>query len=407
MSQNLRWLYANRALRSFATAFLTVVFPLYLAMSGYSAARIGLVLTLSGVVSVVLLAGVGIFADSMGRKRAIIGLSILSLLGGVAMATSAAFWVVVLSSGLGGVGKGGGAGSGGSWGPLFPAEQPLLAEAVSDENRTKVFGRISFVGVVAGAFGSLVAVVPEWLHGLGWTWVASYHLLFGFSAILSLLMIATAWPIHEERPNMMAVSEQEPPPISVKRLTGRLGLTNALNGLGFGFLGPLLTYWFYRRYGAGPAELGALYTIINLATALPYLLASGIARRLGAVKAVTVTRILSIAALLLMAFVPKFWEAGFLYLLRMVFNSFGMPARQSFAMGVSDRRYRSRVAAFSNLPSQLTSMISPVIGGNAMESVLDFPVYGAAFFMALNVIAYYLAFRNITPPEERHLRRSS
>ncbi|MCY0908925.1 MAG: MFS transporter, partial [Sulfobacillus thermotolerans] len=94
MSQNLRWLYANRALRSFATAFLTVVFPLYLAMSGYSAARIGLVLTLSGVVSVVLLAGVGIFADSMGRKRAIIGLSILSLLGGVAMATSAAFWVV-------------------------------------------------------------------------------------------------------------------------------------------------------------------------------------------------------------------------------------------------------------------------------------------------------------------------
>ncbi len=406
MSKNLPWLYANRALRSFATAFLTVVFPLYLAVSGYSAARIGLVLTLSGVVSVGLLAGVGIFADKVGRKRAIIILSVLSLLGGLAMAASTAFWLIVLSSGLGGVGKGGGAGSGGSWGPLFPAEQPLLAEAASSENRTKVFGRISFVGVMAGAVGSLVAVVPEWLHRNGWTWNAGYHLLFAFSAFMSLLMILVAMPIRETAATLTA-EPGEAPPISVRSLTGRLGLTNALNGLGFGFLGPLLTYWFYRRYGAGPAELGVLYTIINLATALPYLLASRVARWLGAVKAVTFTRILSIVSLLLMAFMPVFWAAGLLYLLRMVFNSFGMPARQSFAMGVSDRRYRSRVAAFSNLPSQLTAMISPVIGGDAMETMLDFPIYGAAFFMMLNVAAYYLAFRNIAPPEERNRRKPS
>jgi hypothetical protein len=69
-------------------------------------------------------------------------------------------------------------------------------------------------------------------------------------------------------------------------------------------------------------------------------------------------------------------------------------------MGVSDDRHRSRVSAFSTLPSQVTAMISPVIGGAEMGSLLDFPIFGAVFFMSLNVIAYYLAFRHVLPPEE-------
>lgn len=43
----------------FFHGILTVVFPLYLAVSGYSAAKIGLVLSLTRIVSVVLLATVG------------------------------------------------------------------------------------------------------------------------------------------------------------------------------------------------------------------------------------------------------------------------------------------------------------------------------------------------------------
>lgn len=83
------------------------------------------------------------------------------------MALSPAMWVVVLASGLGG------AGSGGSWGPFLPAEQRLLADSVTSANRTKVFGQISFVGVITGAAGSLVAAVPAVLHNRGWSWIAA------------------------------------------------------------------------------------------------------------------------------------------------------------------------------------------------------------------------------------------
>ncbi len=402
-NRNLQWIYAGRALRSFITAFLTVIFPLYLAKVGYSASRIGFVVALSGAITVLLVAGVGLFADRYGRRWAIIGLALFSAVGGLVLGLSHALIWAVLASGLGGVGRGGGAGSGGSWGPVFPAEQPLVAESVAPEERTAAFGRISFIGVLAGAAGSLVAGFPDWLHASGLSLVSGYRLLFFLAALLSLGMALTAFPIREK--SRRETADEPPPPIPLKTLMGKLGLTNALNGLGFGFLGPLLTYWFYRHFGVGPSEIGILYTAINLAAAFPYLWSSHLARRLGAVKTVTLTRGVGLLLMLMMVLMPTFWLAGGFYLLRMVFNSLGMPARQSFVMGVSESRYRSRVSAFSSLPSQITSMITPAVGGVMMESLLDAPIFGAVFFMSLNLVTYWWSFRNV--PEGGVARKPS
>ncbi len=408
MAHNLFWLYTVRALRSFTTAFLTVAFPLYLAVGGYSATRIGWTLTLSGVLTACLVIGVGFGGDHWGRRTIIILLGLLSVVGAAMLSWTDALWVVVLASGLGGVGRGGGAGSGGSWGPVFPAEQPLLASSVPPEQRTAAFGRISFIGVLAGALGSLVAGLPSLLHQRGWAWIPSYHLLFGLAAAISLIMVAASMPIREKPPSD---GGDQPagasPPISPWQLVRRLAATNALNGLGFGFLGPLLTYWFYRRYHVGPAHLAILYALINLVSAIPYLGAARLSARFGSVKTVTVTRSLGLASLLLMIWAPSFAWAGAAYALRMAFNSLGMPARQSFTMAVSDDRYRSRISAFSQLPSQVTSMISPAVGGSLMDAFLNVPIVGAVVFMGANVVAYWLAFHNVTPPEERKPTASS
>lgn len=400
---NLFWLYTVRALRSFTTAFLTVAFPLYLAAGGYSATRIGWTLTLSGVLTALLVVGVGFGGDLLGRRTVIIWLGWLSVAGAALLSWTDVIWVVVLASGLGGVGRGGGAGSGGSWGPVFPAEQPLLAGSVDAQHRTHVFGRISFVGVMAGAAGSLVAGLPALLHARGWGWLPAYHVLFGLAAAVSLLMVVASLAIrevHSEQPEPDSPARQAPP-ISPWQLIRRLAFTNALNGLGFGFLGPLLTYWFYRRYHVGPGELALLYALINLVSALPYLGAARLTQRLGSVRTVTITRALGLASLLAMVWAPDFVWAGLAYAIRMAFNSLGMPARQSFAMAVSDDRYRSRISAFSQLPSQVTSMISPAVGGSFMDVFLNIPIVGAVVFMGANVVTYWLAFHDVTPPEER------
>jgi len=414
LRHNLRWLYTGRALRSFATAFLTVVFPLYLAGEHLSSFAVGAILTVGGVASAGLMAVVGIAGDRYGRRSMLVGLGAVGVVGSVAMAATGNPVVLTVANGFGGVGRGGGAGSGGAWGPFFPAEQPLLAESVPAERRTTAFGRISFVGVLAGAAGSLVAFVPGILHAHGVSLTSSYRLVFLFGALCSAGVVVVSLPLRErlatrsrpapgpERAGPVAPpSAGAPGTLSTRQLVGRLGLTNALNGLGFGFLGPLLTYWFHVRFGAGPTELAALYTAVNLVSALPYLGSAVLARRLGSVRTVVWTRSISVLLLLAMAAVPTFALAGLLFGLRMAVNSLSIPARQSFAMGVADEHRRGTVAALGSLPSMVTASISPIVGGALMEELLATPLLGAALFMGANTVAYYLAFRRTTPPEER------
>lgn len=409
MAANLRWLYAGRIIRSFATAFLTVVFPLYLAQQHDSSTTVGLVLTLGSVLGAALVAAVGVFGDRVGRRPVLVAVGLLGTVGAAALAVSPNLAVVVVASGLGGIGRGGGAGSGGAFGPFFPAEQPLLAASVPPVERTRAFGRLGFLGVLAAAAGSLVAGVPDLLHHAGLSWLASYRLVFLIGAAASLAVAAVSIPLREPPRRPMPATGTAPPAdpeatpagLSTRQLVGRLGLTNALNGFGFGFLGPLLTYWFHVRFGAGPAEVGTLYTIVNLASAAPYLGAHRLTDRLGAVRTVAVTRAASVAMLAAMALAPDFAVAGLLLALRTVANSLGLPARQSYTMGAADERRRGTVAALGTLPSMVTSSVSPVVGGALMGSFVDIPIVGAAVFMAANAATYYLSFRRAPLPHER------
>jgi MFS family permease len=399
VESNLRWLYAGRALRSFTTAVLTIVFPLYLAQAGYRSPEIGAVLTAGSALTTALVAAVGLAGDRWGRRRVLLVLAALGAVGAAALAVSANPVVALLASGLGGVGRGGGAGSGGSWGPVFPAEQPLLAGSVAPRDRTRAFGTIAFVGVLAGAAGSLGASAPATLHAAGWSWLAAYRLVFWASALLAVGMVLATVPLREVRPQPEEAAGGRAP-LSTGQLLRRLAVTNGLNGLGVGFLGPLLTYWFHVRFGVGPARIGVLYTVVNLVTALPYLGAARLAARLGAVRAVTATRALSVALLPVMAAMPTFPLAGVAFALRMAANSLSLPTRQSYVMGVAEERHRGLVAALGSLPSQVTQSISPIVGGWAMQFDVDAPLYGAALFMAANLVAFYLAFRHTPPPEE-------
>lgn len=430
-------MFAGRGTRSFATAFLTVVFPLYLAQAHDSATTVGVILTLGSLIGAAMMAAVGIVGDRIGRRPVLIAVGLLGTLGALGLATSANLAVVVIASGLGGIGRGGGAGSGGAFGPFFPAEQPLLAASVSPAQRTRAFGQMGFIGVLAAAAGSLVAAVPAFLHHDGLSWIDAYKVVFLIGAAISFLVAVASVPLRERRPvraragtgtgptndgaadtrsgngtetgtNTAARSASGSGPVglSTRQLVGRLGLTNALNGFGFGFLGPLLTYWFYVKFRIGPAEVGTLYAIVNLFSALPYLGAHRLTDRLGAVLTVVFTRSASVVALLAMAFMPDFFLAGLMLNLRTIFNSFGMPARQSYAMGAADEQRRGTVAALSTLPSMLTSSASPAIGGAVMDSFVDIPIIGAVVFMSANVLAYYLAFRHAPLPGERAFVRS-
>jgi MFS family permease len=396
---NMRWLLTARALRSFSQGFLSVVVPLYLVTLGFRGLALGSLLTLATVGGSLMSLAVGLTGDRYGRRPAMIGVAAVAVVGMLGFIFARSYGLLVAASVLSTVGAGGGVGGGGAWGPFYPAEQPLVASSCEPEQRNAAFAAISFVGVLAGAAGSALAVVPQSLHSAGWAWAPAYRVMFWVGAAITVGTLLSCLRVRERRPEGVGSIWPSAHAWSVLR---RLSLTNALNGFGWGFLGALLTYWFYERFHVGPAALGGLFTAANVLAAIPYLGAAALARRLGAVRAVTSAGVAAAALLVVMGLAPTFTVAAAVFLLRIAVNALSLPIRQSYVMGITEDRHRSAVAAIGGLPSQLTASLSPSIGTYLMQTwTIEAPLWLAAAFQFLNWAVYWSVFRRERPPEER------
>jgi MFS family permease len=396
---NVPWLFATRAARSFSLALLVICVPLYVAAAGYSTLQVGYLLSITLAGSTVMTLMVGVLSDRYGRKSLIMIIAGFAAVGSAVYALTTRFWVLALMAALASI-RGGGAGSGGGFGPFYPAEQALVAGSSPDASRNAVFSTLSLVGVLAGAAGSAVAVLPGMLRRqFGFAALDSYHPVFWIAAAASLAVICLALPIREQA--VVPIEPAKRPRLPTRGLIGRLWVTNGINGLVIGVVGPFLTYWFALRYGVSSTEIAALYFAANLMTVLSYLAAPRIARRLGAVRSIVFTRLGTVVFMAGLALAPTFLLAAVAYTIRVMVNSIGMPIRQSFVMGVAKEESRSRVAAFGNLPSRATGMIAPAAASHLIQAVSEAaPIWMATAALAINAGLFALFFKNVKPPEE-------
>lgn len=411
LTRDLRLLLAARVCMSATRSLAGVVVPIYLAVIGFSGLSLGGLFAVVAVSSAGFTAAIGLLSDRLGRKVFIVALPWLAAVSALGFAfTRSPGWLVAFAA-LGSFGRGAGAG-GGAIGPYQPAEQAMLADAVPSEHRNSLFGRVAFassVGALIGA-GPLTAL-PGLLNRAGLIsleGLASYRLSFFVLAGIAFLAGLLALPLHEPRRAPRPAAARGGIPLKPKLqplswwLLRRLWLANGLNGLAVGFFGPFITYWFYRRYGAGPATVGGLYAVINLAAMGANLGAAPVAARLGLVRTISFSRAIQAALMIPMVLAPTFWLAGLVYLLRMVAQRIGLPLRQSYVMGVAPKEDRGALGALSNLPSQACSSLSPTLAGFLFDHVaLALPFEIGAAIQGLSTAAFFLFFRRLPPPEER------
>ena len=303
------WLFVMRVLRSLSQGYLGIILPLYLVALGYGAEALGVLLAVSAVVAAGISTVVGVLADRFGRKPFLVVISLLLAFGTFGFAYAHSFVWIVTFAAIASIGRGG-ALAGGAWGPFYPAVQALVAEHTTDYNRTTVFGAFSFVGVMAAALGSALAALPSLMrHFVGLDELTGYRILFVLSGVFGLAMALAVFPINENRALELELADElareqqqrERPreglvlglsPASW-RLVLRFMITNATNGLAIGMLGPIVVYWFYRRFGVSSAQLAGVFFAMNLVTAIPYLMAGRLALWMGSVRSVVATRAVS------------------------------------------------------------------------------------------------------------------
>lgn len=407
-----------RVFMSVSRALAGVVVPIYLAVIGFNGFTLGILFGVVAVTSALLSSSVGLLSDRIGRKPFLIFLPLLTALAALAFIFTRNTVLLFVFASLGSFGRGAGAGAG-VIGPYQPAEQALLANAVTPRFRTSLFGRVAFASSLGALLGGgPLTALPQLLQNLGLADAQGmnfYHLAFLFMAVCAALAGLVVLPVHDPVTPRAAQIEAKKARRSSRirfNISGeswsillRLWTTNSINGLAIGFFGPFITYWFYRRYGVDATTVGWLFSVINLASMVVNLSAASFAARWGLVNTIVISRSLQAILMIPMVLAPNFWLAGFFYLIRMLAQRVGLPLRQSFVMGVVPQEERGTVGALANLPAQVTSAVSPTFAGYLFDSVaLALPFEIGAVLQGINTALFFVFFRNLIPPEEQEKR---
>ena len=191
-----RLLLANGYVATVPMGFLMVVVPLYLARAGIEPAFIGLLYTVSGLVTSALVAASGILADRFGRRRFLLAGTLLPIASyAIFAATTDHAWLVVAAA-LGGVGLANGA----AGAMTVASYDALLAERTSGADRTRVFTTAQALWNLALATGAAAAGVPELLRSLGMGEIDSFRP--AFLAAIALFIVRSfltnlSWPFQQ------------------------------------------------------------------------------------------------------------------------------------------------------------------------------------------------------------------
>ncbi len=398
VERDVNLLLSLRGIRSFAYGFVNTSLGFYLSSLGYREVTIGLLITAAGFFSAFLIILSGILSDKLGsRKLFLIISSALMAFLGFDYALFHSFPLLLAGALLGGAGSAGGGGPGG--GPFGPAQQALLADKVEDKLRHRIFSTNALIGTMLFSFGALAAGLPEFMSGFGLKPLETYKTIFTLLGLLGIASVIISLMLKEQKLQIQRNGNNT-------KLIGKFTITALLNGFGMGLIPlSLITLWFSQYFGAKELAISVMVWGSNIASALSYVFAPAMASRLGTVRMIVTTRLIGIAMLASLPFMPSFIIAAPLYIVRGAFVSIGMPIRQSYMMGVVGRESRSTAVGISSgVGWGIPYAVSPAISGYVMEEVSSsLPIFASASFQAANSFLYWYFFHNLPPPEEERI----
>src|SRR5437879_6260566 len=380
----------EKAVRTIPYGFLGVIYGVYMAQLGLSPFFIGIVLTLTVPSSAVYTFVISFLADRIGRRKTLIFFALTDAVAGGLLLTSTGWWAPALAGIVGNMTVGAG-----EVGPFLSLEQAMLPQTSRSDRRTLAFSAYNLIGYGASSAGALLAGLPRYI---------GYPPLFlGYlvSGLLGAFLYFSLSDRVESDPRSAARSSVLSS--SGRRTVFKLSSLFAVDSFGGGFIGQsILSYYFYLRFGLDLATLGIIFFAAQLVTALSFLLAERIARRIGLLRTMVFTHVPSNALLIAVAFAPTALSAVFLLLCRQSLSQMDVPTRQSYVMSIVDEQDRTAAAGLTSSTRTVSSAISPSLAGYALANLwFGVPLVAAGILKLAYDALIYKEFRQVRPPEER------
>ena len=324
-----RLIYAAAFLRSLTVSLVGVMLAIYLSEVGCSATAIGLLIGVGLAGSSLATVLVSLRGDDWGRRRVLVGLTILSATGYIALAVltdAVALVAFAFAWMLNGMGRDRGAAS--------ALDQAILPQIVSTGGQTWALAWYNVVLDARHALGALAAAIPTFLMRVAETKSDTAHratfLMCGLAMLLCIVPYRRLTPrVEIERHWKSEIARPALDPGS-RRVIMRLALLFGLDSIGGGFLSSaLIAYWFFHRYGMSEASLAVLFFAARTLNALSHVAAAWLSRRIGLLNTMVWTHLPSSLFLIAAPASPTAPIAAALFLAREALVEMDVPTRHS------------------------------------------------------------------------------
>ncbi|KAI1351592.1 major facilitator superfamily domain-containing protein [Xylaria sp. FL0043] len=432
-----------RTCRMLAYGTNSLILAIFFSALGVSDSRIGLFMTLTLVGDVFLGTMLSLMADRIGRRRVLLGGSILMVTSGVVFALFENFWILLFGAIVGVISI-----TGGDFGPFRSIEESILSQLTTPSTRSDVLAWHVATPLIGSSIGSEVSGrILHWLQSKdGWSDIDSYHALFwiyagmGFVNLGLVSLLTDACELQPSDSSYAQIPQGEfeivesdetlnlpaPEPIDVpteksNRLTkawtwfsNRLGEISrptkstmyklwallALDSLADGMVSYSLTnYYLDINFHPLKSTLGDVTSASYFLGALGATLAGPLAKNIGLVNTMVFTHIPSSVAVLVFPFPPHFWMAAALLLIRAALNSMDQAPRTALIAAVVKPEERTAVMGITSTIRTLAAMAGPSVTGilasnehfwvafvaaGGCRLAYDFGLYGLFVNMKLN-----------------------
>lgn len=357
-----------------------VLFNLYLLDLGFREDFIGHTFLLGGLAAGLAAFPVGIMSDKIGRKKSLlIGVMVGSIFNAILVCTSNPILLLTVSL------------FGGLFSIIFwVVGPPFMMENSEPEERTHLFSinlATWFLSSMAGSFaGGFLPGVFSSLLGVGNESVMVYRVTLTISVMFLFLSFLPFHAIKEksyQQNNATMARRLSLKAIQSRAAIGKLVLTSGLLGLGAGLIVPFFNVFFQNRLQASPEQIGVIFALGNVMTAVGIVLAPVLSGRLGKVRAVAFTQFSSIPFIFGIAFSLNLGFASVSYLARGALMVMGVPIYQNLAMEVVQTEERATTSGFINMADRIPRAVGSSIAGQMMiggNYVLPYMITSAFYF---------------------------
>lgn len=388
-------------LRSLGVGLMGVVLGIYLFRAGLSSFLIGLVIAAGLTGSALATIIVSLAADRLGRRQSLLVLSLLTGIGGLALALSPALAVLLTMVFIGMLN-----GTGTDRSASSALDQAIVPGLAPDSRRTWNLAWYNVLLDGGGSLGALAAGLPLFLqYRLSFSLLSSYRLVFfGYSGLC--LIVATLYAALSP-----AVEVNHPPaPENVsagitpenKRILAKLTALFSLDAFGGGFLtDAMVSYWFFRRFGVGEHNLALVFFAVHILNACSHLGAAWLARRIGLVNTMVFTHLPSSLFLMAVPFALSFKWAVLLFLCREALVEMDVPARQSYVAAIVRPTERTYASGITNLARNIFWAVGSAAAGFLMQTLaFSAPLLIGGGAKVTYDLLLYRSFRGLKAPEE-------